>query len=137
MSISVAQNFQLPDIDGEERMLADYEADILMLHFWADWCPHCRAEFEDLEDVYRDLKDKGFLIVAVNVGQTAELVSGIKETYKITFPMLRDTDKKISGIYQVKGLPSSFFLDSERRILYQYNGWLKAGQILKKFEELI
>jgi peroxiredoxin len=137
VTISIAQNFNLPDIEGVERTLADYEADLIMLHFWADWCPHCRAEFEDLEQAYRNLKDKGFLIVAVNVGQTAELVRGIKETYKVTFPMLCDADKDISKAYQVKGLPVSFFLDSEHRILHHHNGWLKADQIRKKFKELI
>jgi len=110
VSLGVAENFKLQDIYHVERSLTDFKADLIMLHFWADWCSHCRDEFKGLEKTYRDLKSSGFLIVAVNVGQSVEHVREIQEEYQITFPMLLDEDKKVSELYNAKGLPASFFV---------------------------
>jgi len=100
---SIAENFKLPDVNRAEHALSDFKADIIMLHFWADWCAHCREEFKGLEKTYQDLKSEGFLIIAVNVGQSKDHVKGIQEEYHITFPMLRDADKKELAQYDKAG----------------------------------
>jgi len=132
----IAENFKLPDVNRAEHALSDFKADIIMLHFWADWCAHCREEFKGLEKTYQDLKSEGFLIIAVNVGQSKDHVKGIQEEYHITFPMLRDADKKVSELYQVKGLPASYFVSSDGQIKYQRSGWIKAEEIADRFYAL-
>ena len=100
-----------------------------MLHFWADWCPHCRQEFPELEKAHRELKDHGLTIVGINSGQSFDHVIGIQQEFNLTFPMLVDEEAGVAEKYNVAGLPSSFFIDASGNILASEVGWVKEDKI--------
>ena len=135
-SLGKAAMFQLMDTDSTQRQLSDFKGKIVMLHFWADWCPHCRQEFPELENAYQELKGQGLMIVGINSGQTFDHVTGIQEEFDLTFPMLVDEEAGVAKDYKVSGLPSSIFIDEEGNILAREVGWVKQDKIKEIFKRL-
>ena len=131
-----AVSFRLMDTDSTYRQLEEFKGRIIMLHFWADWCPHCRQEFPELQNAYNALKDRGFLIVGINSGQPYEHVIGIQQEFNLTFPMLVDEAAGVAKKYNVAGLPASFFIDVQGNILASEVGWAKEDKIIEIFDRL-
>lgn len=131
--LEAAPAFTLMDLDSVQHTLAEIEGDVIMLHFWADWCAHCRQEFPELQAAYDSLKGQGFNLVAVNSGQDREITAGIRETYGLTFKMLVDPEKTVTEKFGVKGLPTSFFVDRTGRVLKRHIGWVKRSDIHEIF----
>lgn len=128
--------FTLSDTGATEHSLADYRNKIVMVNFWADWCPSCRKEFPKLQQVYDSLKTSGFEILAVNAGQSIEHVKQIQQEYNLTFPVLLDEESKIAKIYGVKGLPSSYFIDEKGEIKKVVVGWMKEQEMIENFNKI-
>jgi peroxiredoxin len=131
-----ARPFELFDTDSVSFTLTDYKNKPILIHFWADWCPHCRQEFARIQKAYEKIKPEGYEIVAINSGQSKEHVLEIKTTFGLTFPLLVDEEAKTAELYGVSGLPTSFFIDRTGRIREKYIGWLKEQQILDIFQKL-
>jgi len=131
-----ATNFKLVDTDSTYRQLTDFKSKIIMIHFWADWCPHCRQEFPELQKAYNELKSEGFLIVGINSGQSFDHVIGIQQEFNLTFPMLVDEAAAVAKDYKVAGLPSSFFIDEQGRIVDREVGWVKVEKLKEIFNQL-
>jgi peroxiredoxin len=131
-----AQPFTLHDTDSVTFSLADYKNKPILIHFWADWCPHCRQEFPRIQSAYEALKPRGYEILAINAGQSKEHVLEIKTTFGLTFPLLVDEEAKTAEMYGVSGLPTSFFIDRTGKIREKYIGWLKEEQILDIFKKI-
>jgi peroxiredoxin len=127
--LEFAPEFTLMDPDSVLYTLGAIKGDIIMVHFWADWCPHCRKEFSELQAAYDSLKGPGFNLVAINSGQTRDIVEGVRNAYNLTFPMLMDPEKKVTGFYNITGLPTTFVIDADRRILKRTIGWLKKEDV--------
>jgi peroxiredoxin len=136
-TLGKAAMFQLMDMDSTRRQLTDFKGKIVMLHFWADWCPHCRQEFPELEGAYQDLKEQGLVIVGINSGQTFDHVIGIQQEFNLTFPMLVDESAGVAEKYKVSGLPSSIFIDDSGNIIAREVGWVKEKKIKEIFNRLI
>lgn len=119
-----APDFTLEDMDGAAHQLSDYRGKVVMLNFWATWCPPCRREIPSMESIYRDLADDGFTVLAVNEFEDADHVFAYTGQLSVfpTFPILFDSDSKVSEAYQVKGLPTTFLIDKQGRIVYRAVG---------------
>ncbi len=109
--------------------LEKYKGKILLLHFWADWCADCRAEFPKLQKAYQELGKRNFEIIAVNVGQSEDHVRSFIEKYDLTFPMLLDKETTIAGMYHIKGLPTNYFIKPDLTIYKIVIGWVNEDQI--------
>jgi peroxiredoxin len=131
-----AKSFILYDTDSVSYSLKNYNGKLVLIHFWADWCSHCRQEFPKIQEAYEKLKPQGFEILAANAGQSREHVLEIKISFNLTFPLLVDEEAKIAEIYGVTGLPTSFFVDGKGKIREKYTGWLEEEQILEIFMKL-
>ena len=111
----LAPDFTLETLEGESITLSDLRGQVVLVNFWATWCPPCKAEMPAFQQAYTDYADEGFVIVAVNAIQQ-DSVSAI-ETFRasngLTFPIVLDTDGDTSRAYQVRSLPTSFFVDKE------------------------
>jgi peroxiredoxin len=125
-----AKDFSLYDTDSLLYHLADYRGKIVMIHFWADWCPHCRGEFPKIQQAYDQLQGQNFEILAVNAGQSADHVRDIRQTYHLTYPLLLDSEAKTAEAYSVAGLPSTYFVDTQGHIVKVFVGWLEQADIL-------
>lgn len=111
-----ASDFSLPDQTGKVYSLAAHKGSVVLIRFWADWCPNCKEEMPKIDEVYRSLKDKGFQVLGVNVKQGEEAVSAFVKEYKISFPTPMDKDAKVAKVYGVVGLPTTFIVDKDGKI---------------------
>jgi peroxiredoxin len=134
--IQQAIPFSLPGVDSVKYSLSDYSGKIILLHFWADWCPHCRKEFVKIQQASDQLKERGLVILAVNVGQGREHVLELKQEYRLTIPLLLDDKKEVAEKYGVTGLPTSFFIDHRGKVREKLIGWLTEEQIQSTFYKL-
>lgn len=119
-----APDFNLPDMDNELHSLAQFKGKVVMLNFWATWCPPCRREMPSMEAVYQSFQGKPFVVVAINEWETEEIVFPYLGQLDVfpTFPILFDQNGDISKKYNVKGLPTTFIIDKKGRIVYRAIG---------------
>lgn len=125
-----APSFVTTDVEGNSQTIEKYTKNgkVVMLYFWADWCPTCKQEFPETQDYYQKLQKEGLEILAINVKQPKEASEKFKEQFGATFPMLIDADGKISDLYQVTELPTNFFIDEEGKIIRKIVGWVSEQQ---------
>jgi peroxiredoxin len=119
-----APDFTLETLDGETVQLEDYAGEVVLINFWASWCPPCKAEMPDLQRYYEAYRDEGFVILGVNASEERGAVEAFVADHDITFPVAIDSTQEMMGEYGVTGLPSSFFVDREGRILGYWPGVL-------------
>ncbi len=108
-----AINFNCQDLQGESWNLEKAKGKILLLRFWADWCPYCRYEMPIIDKYYRKLKQEGFLVLAVNVKQSAEVALAFITQLDVTFPVPLDRDGSFAKRYGVYAIPTNFLIDRE------------------------
>jgi thiol-disulfide isomerase/thioredoxin len=109
-----APALRLPDSDGKLVDLAGFRGKVVLVNFWATWCPPCRKEFPSLARVRKRFKSAEFEVLAVNVGEDPDMVFSFTGTTE--FPVLFDRDSKAMGRWPVKGLPTTFLVDREGRL---------------------
>jgi cytochrome c biogenesis protein CcmG, thiol:disulfide interchange protein DsbE len=115
--------FVLQDLDGRTVTVPDdLKGKAVIIHFWADWCQYCVDEMPAIDGLYRQYRDKGLSVYAVNVSQTADVAKTFVKRVKVSYPILLDTDGKTAKQYSVLGLPRTFFLDRKGRIKYKLLG---------------
>jgi thiol-disulfide isomerase/thioredoxin len=121
---TAAPDFTLEDMDGQRHALSDYRGKVIMLNFWATWCPPCRREIPSMESIYRDLGKSGFVVLAVNEFEEPDHVFAYTGQLSVlpTFPILFDRDSAVSQDYNVKGLPTTVLIDKQARIVYRAVG---------------
>ena len=119
-----APDFTLEDMDGESYKLHDYRGKVVLVNFWATWCPPCRKEMPALEALYKKLGGDSFAVLAVNQWEDPDHVFAYTGELNVfpTFPILFDPESKISAEYGVKGLPTSFLIDKKGRLAYRAVG---------------
>ncbi len=108
-----APAFELELLAGGTVALDELRGQVVALRFWADWCPFCRREMRELEPVYRQLREQGLEILAVNVGQDRGRVERFVDRIHYTYPTLLDPDSAIARRYGVIAIPVTFFIDRE------------------------
>lgn len=110
----LAPDFTLDTLDGGKVTLSDLRGKIVVVNIWATWCPPCRAETPALKNSYEQYKDSGVVILGVDV-TNQDLISDVDafvQEFSLTYPILLDRDGSVSNIlYQIKGLPSTFFIN--------------------------
>ncbi len=117
-----APDFSLPDIDGEKHSLSDYRGKVLIVNFWATWCPPCRAEMPSMERAWKRYQGRGLVIVAVNVGEGEDAIFQFTAEHPVTFPIVLDEDSKVVTDWGVRGLPTTFVVDPQGRVVYRAIG---------------
>jgi cytochrome c biogenesis protein CcmG/thiol:disulfide interchange protein DsbE len=111
----LAPDFELKTTADKSIRLADLRGQTVLVNLWATWCPPCRAEMKTIEVVYNDYKDKGLAVLAVNMtyqDERAKIGPFVSEQ-GLTFPILLDETGEMAKAYQLKSLPSSYFIDRE------------------------
>ena len=108
-----APDFALPDIDGKVHRLSEYRGKVVLVNFWATWCPPCRREIPSMERLLEQLKGKPFVVLAIDQEETADSVfvfTGQLDPAP-TFPILLDRTSAVAPAWGVLGLPTSFIVD--------------------------
>jgi peroxiredoxin len=132
-----AEDFQLADLDGKTQSLSQYRGKIVLVNFWATWCKPCTTEMPAMQVIYDKLRDKGFVVLAVNeLEDDAKVREHIKQ-YGHTFPVLMDRDNKVANQFGVFGLPVSVFIDQEGRVQeYVKGGLLTEDKIYQTIQRI-
>ena len=113
-----AAHWQLQDLDGKTVNLADFKGKVVILDFWATWCPPCRKEMPDLEALYERFQSRGLVILGISDEEAAKVEPFTRER-KVTFPVLLDPDRKVNDLFVVNGIPKSFVYDREGKFVAQ------------------
>lgn len=108
------ESFTLSDTNGQSVALDSVIADnkYVWINFWASWCGPCRREMPIMTEVYNKFKQRGFSIVAVNVGEETETVKKYLSEHPVPFTVLLDSQRRISSRFNIESLPTSFLIDS-------------------------
>jgi peroxiredoxin len=117
-----APDFVLTDLDGNRHRLSDYLGQVVMINFWATWCPPCRAEMPSMQRAWEELEPEGIVMLGIDVGEDEETIFVFTANYPVEFPLLMDRDSKVIGQWPVRGLPTTFVIDPEGRIAYRAIG---------------
>jgi thiol-disulfide isomerase/thioredoxin len=120
-----AQDFSLADLKGNSHALADYRGKVVVVNFWASWCPPCVQEMPGLQRLQQRLADEPFVILAVNVGEKKYRVWKFVKLINFSLPVLLDTDKRVFGAHGAEVLPTSYLLDRQGRVRYRVQGDLE------------
>lgn len=132
-----AQDFTLKDLNGNEVKLSSLKGKAVVINFWATWCYPCREEIPDLQKSYEENKDKGLVILGVNIKENESKVSKFSKDYKMTYPILMDIEGTISDAYRVFGIPMSFFIDRNGLIKDSFIGMLTKEDLSKKLAAIL
>ena len=134
-----APALQAQDLNGVSKTLADYRGKVVLLNFWASWCPPCLREMPSLERLRVNMAGRPLAIVALDSAETAEDVNAYLARMKLGFPVLLDPDGSNTQRWKVFALPTSFLLDAEGRVRYVLTGpteW-DEGEALRVIESLL
>jgi len=110
---TAAFDFNFQDLNGQIWSLDKVRGKVVLLRFWADWCPYCRYEMPVIEKYYRKLKREGLVVLAVNVKQSAAVAEAFMAQMDITFPVPLDPDGKMAKRYGVYAIPTNFLIDRQ------------------------
>ncbi len=135
-----APSFTLPDGENQPISLGDFEGSILILNFWASWCPPCRAEMPAFQEVYDSHKGEGLIIVGINTTYQDDAETARQFVFErgVKFPVLYDFDNSASRDYQIQALPTTFFIDRRgtiRKVIY--GGPLNEALLKAEVERLL
>jgi peroxiredoxin len=119
-----APDFTLEDMDAKQFSLKDYRGKVVLLNFWATWCPPCRREMPSMERLYRHFKDKNFVVLALNQMEDGDQVFTYTAELAVapTFPILFDKDSDVARAYSVLGLPTTYLIDKKGNIRFRAIG---------------
>jgi len=120
--------FDCQDLKGQTWSLDEIRGKVVLLRFWTDWCPECRYEMPAIENYYKKLNKEGFVVLAVNVKQNAQVVEAFTAQFDLTFPILLDLDGKLAQTYGVYAIPTNFLIDRGGVVRGIYVGELFKGK---------
>ena len=128
-----APAFEVEMFDGSVVKLADLKGKVVLLNFWATWCPPCRAELARVEkDIIERFKGQDFVFLPVSRGEKRETVAAFREKMGYTFPMGLDTDSLIYKKYAITYIPRNFLIGKDGKVVKASVGYDEA-----EFAELI
>lgn len=114
--------FSLTDLNERTHALSDYTGKVVLVNFWATWCPPCIREMPELQKLKKHFADRPFEVVTINVAEPKDRVSKLSRSIKLDLPVLLDTAGKTYHRWEVSILPTSFLIDSDGKIRYRARG---------------
>jgi len=111
-------DFTLTELGGKKWTLKEQRGKVVVVNFWATWCPPCRKEMPDLETLYKQFKDQGLVILAISDEDAGKVAPFIAEQ-KVTYPILLDPGRKVNELFQIEGIPKTFVYDRGGKLVAQ------------------
>ncbi|MCS6844654.1 MAG: TlpA family protein disulfide reductase [Caldilineales bacterium] len=125
----LAPDFALSYPDGTRTRLSDLKGQAVVMNFWASWCAPCKEEMPGFAKAHRRYSDEGVVIIGINAQETAEQAQKFLDQVAVPFTVALDTRGEVMQAYNVRGLPTTVFIDREGRIAVRYAGLLSEQQL--------
>ncbi len=133
-----APDFGLTLFDGGEFKLSDYHGKVVLINFWASWCPPCRDEAPDLQALHIDYQDEGFTLLGINMLESSrqKALDFIAE-FDISYANGEDLGQYVTNLYRVEGPPESFLIDRDGKVRQFYFGSVNYDLVSSAIEALL
>ena len=137
-SLPLASPQPAPILSGNQS-LGSLTGKVVFLNFWATWCGPCRDEMPSMETLYNRYRDRGLEILAVNSGESQSQVNTFMKEYGLSFPVVLDSDSRVSQTYGIQGIPTTFLIDRQGKIILRVVGSLHwdTPEVFAAFDKLI
>ena len=133
----LAPDFTITDFDGRTATLSELRGQVVVINFWATWCPPCREEAAYLEETWRKYEDKGVVFIGVDYVDTEKEALAYIAEFDITYLNGPDIGTRISQAYNIQGVPETFFVAKNGELSGVHIGPMKSPQLDEKIEELL
>jgi cytochrome c biogenesis protein CcmG/thiol:disulfide interchange protein DsbE len=137
VDLDLAHDFSVTTFGGEPLTLSGLRGKVVMIDFWASWCPPCRLESPDLVSVYRLFKDRDVEFVGIDVWDSESAGRRFVAEEGIPYPNALDTNGFITIDYGVTGIPEKFFIDREGRVVRKYVGPIRTEELARILNEIL
>ena len=117
-----APEFNLEDQDGNFLKMSDYKGKVVIVNFWATWCPPCRKEMPSMQRAWEILQKEDIVMLAINVGEDSDQIFSFTAEYPVEFPLIMDRDSSVVNQWKVRGLPTTYIVNPAGQIVYQAIG---------------
>jgi peroxiredoxin len=112
-----APDFTVPSLTAGPLHLADFRERVVLLNFWATWCPPCREEMPSMERLYQRFRARGLMILALSVDRNFAAIPGFVEGFRLTFPIGLDPDGAVAKAYRMRALPTTIVIDRAGQVV--------------------
>ena len=133
----LAPDFSLTGFDGRKVTLSELRGQVVIINFWASWCPPCREEAAYLEQTWRKYKDQGVVFIGVDYVDTEKEARAYIQEFDITYINGPDLGTAISDAYNIKGVPETFYVSKSGQLRGMHVGPLKTPELDQKIDELL
>jgi len=138
----VAVNFAAPELSleslaGGTEALTDYRGSIVLVNNWATWCPPCKAEMPTLAAYYNEHRSEGFTIIAIEAGDTVDVVAPFVQSYNLEFPVWLDPNGSSLRAFGNGTLPNSYVIDRSGTVRYAWTGEINKAMLDKYVTPLL
>ena len=123
---AAAPDFTLRGADGRNVRLDELRGQVVLVNFWATWCGPCREEMPRLDSLYQKYRKSGFVLLGVNIDDDPHAALATATKLGVSFPVLLDTDKKVSKLYDLSTMPSTVVIDRDGKMRFLHRGY-RAG----------
>lgn len=108
-----APNFTLQNLNGQSISLNDLKGKPVLVNFWATWCHPCVSEMPYIQEIYGEWSGKGLVVLAINIGDSSSEAEQFLQNHNLSLPVLLDTNKAVARRYNIRGIPTTFFIDKD------------------------
>jgi peroxiredoxin len=135
---TAAPDFKLQDLQGNILSLGDFKGKVVLLNFWATWCPPCRAEIPDFVEAYNQYKSKGMVIIGLSVDQmSAEDLISFVAAHQMSYPIAFATRDVVEDYKPGNYIPATIFIDKQGQIRHKKVGAVSKDELQKIFDQLV
>lgn len=127
-----APSFTVTALDGKTISLESFKGKVVILNFWATWCPPCRSEIPEFVQFYRDYEKKGVMIIGIGVNDSDAALQEFSKTNRINYPVANDKGNRVSSSYGgIRSIPTTFVIDRKGIIRDMRVGGIDRQELLK------
>jgi peroxiredoxin len=124
-----APDFTLKSGSGKNLRLRELRGEVVLVNFWATWCGPCRQEMPQLNRLYDQYRQAGFTLLGVNIDDSPEAARVLMRKLGVKFPVLFDTDKRVSRRYDVDAMPATLLIDRDGKVRYVHRGYVAGNEV--------
>jgi len=130
-----APDFTLKSLGGGNMKLSEMAGNVVLINFWASWCGPCREEMPLLNALHKKYQPLGFTVIGINVEEQVDSARGFLADFPVDFPVLLDSQNRVSKLYQVNAMPTKVVVDRDDNMRFLHKGYKSGDE--QKYREMV